>query len=50
MFGLRVADAKILRDAFTAISTLVNKATFNITADGISLRAMDPSRVAMVAS
>lgn len=48
MFGLRVADAKVLKDAFTAISTLVDEATFNITGDGISLRAMDPSRVAMI--
>ena len=48
MFGLRVADAKILKDSFTAISTLVDEATFNIDAEGISLRAMDPSRVAMV--
>jgi proliferating cell nuclear antigen len=32
----------------TAISTLVDEATFNITPDGIKLRAMDPSRVAMI--
>jgi len=32
----------------TAISTLVDEATFNIAAEGIKLRAMDPSRVAMI--
>jgi len=32
----------------TAISTLVDEATFNITPEGIKLRAMDPSRVAMI--
>ena len=43
-----MADAKVLKDAFTAISTILDEATFNIGAEGISLRAMDPSRVAMV--
>jgi len=32
----------------TAISTLVDEATFNIAPEGIKLRAMDPSRVAMI--
>jgi proliferating cell nuclear antigen len=32
----------------TAISILVDEATFDITPDGMKLRAMDPSRVAMV--
>ena len=32
----------------TAISTLVDEATFNLTSEGIKLRAMDPSRVAMI--
>ena len=31
-----------------AISILVDEATFNLTRDEIKLRAMDPSRVAMV--
>ena len=48
MFRLKVADAKLLRDMVTAISTLIDEATFNITTEGIKLRAMDPSRVAMV--
>jgi proliferating cell nuclear antigen len=32
----------------TAISTLIDEATFNLSTDGISLRSMDPSHVAMV--
>jgi proliferating cell nuclear antigen len=32
----------------TAISTLVDEATFNIAPEGLKLRAMDPSRVAMI--
>lgn len=43
-----MSDAKLLRDMITAISTLVDEATFNLSPDGIKLRAMDPSRVAMI--
>jgi len=48
LFKLRIADAKLLRDMITVISTLVDEATFNINPEGIKLRAMDPSRVAMI--
>jgi len=48
LFKLRIADAKFLRDMITVISTLVDEATFNISSEGIKLRAMDPSRVAMI--
>lgn len=48
MFRLKVADAKLLRDMITAISILVDEATFKLEPDGMKLRAMDPSRVAMV--
>jgi proliferating cell nuclear antigen len=48
MFRLKVTDAKLLRDMATAISILVDEATFKIEPEGIKLRAMDPSRVAMV--
>jgi len=48
LFKLKVSDAKLFRDAVTAISTLVDEGTFNIDSEGIKLRAMDPSRVAMV--
>jgi len=48
LFKAKISDAKLLRDMITAISTLVDEATFNITQEGIKLRAMDPSRVAMI--
>ncbi len=48
MFKAKINDAKLLRDMITAISTLVDEATFNIASEGIKLRAMDPSRVAMI--
>jgi len=48
MFTLKVSDAKLLRDMATAISILVDEATFKIEPDGLKLRAMDPSRVAMI--
>lgn len=48
MFKFRISNAKILKDIATAISILVDEATFQIAPDGLKLRAMDPSRVAMV--
>ena len=48
MFKLKVTDAKLIRDMATAISILVDEATFKIEPDGMKLRAMDPSRVAMI--
>src|SRR5271157_3003550 len=48
MFKLKVADSKFLREMVTAISILVDEATFKIEPEGLKLRAMDPSRVAMI--
>jgi proliferating cell nuclear antigen len=48
MFRLKVADAKLLRDMASAIAILVDEATFKLDPDGMKLRAMDPSRVAMI--
>ncbi|MGQ9530003.1 MAG: proliferating cell nuclear antigen (pcna), partial [Candidatus Bathycorpusculaceae bacterium] len=48
MFKIKMANAKLLRDMITAISILVDEATFKIDPEGLKLRAMDPSRVAMV--
>jgi proliferating cell nuclear antigen len=48
MFKLKVTDAKLLRDMITSISILVDEATFKIDPEGLKLRAMDPSRVAMI--
>ena len=48
MFSVKMTDAKLFRDAVNAISTLIDEATFSIDQEGIKLRAMDPSRVAMI--
>lgn len=48
MFKLRVTDVKLLRNMVGAIAILVDEATFNMDLAGLKLRAMDPSRVAMV--
>jgi proliferating cell nuclear antigen len=48
MFKLKVADARLLRDMITSISILVDEATFKLDPEGLKLRAMDPSRVAMI--
>lgn len=48
MFKIRTSNVKAWRDLVTAISTVVDEGTFSVTLDGISLRAMDPSHVAMV--
>ncbi len=48
VFKARMADAKIWKNLISAIATLVDEASFNINEEGIQLRAMDPSHVAMV--
>jgi proliferating cell nuclear antigen len=48
MFKVVIADSRMWKNFMAAISTLVEEATFDITPVGISLRAMDPSHVAMV--
>jgi proliferating cell nuclear antigen len=48
VFKAKMADAKFLKDMMGAISILVDEATFDLTPEGVKLRAMDPSRVAMV--
>ncbi len=48
MFKIKLADARLLKNMISAISTLIDEATFNITSEGMNLKAMDPSRVAMV--
>lgn len=48
MFKLKVADVKPFRDMLTSISILVDEATFKLDPEGLKLRAMDPSRVAMI--
>lgn len=48
LFKVKMTDAKLLRDMFQSIAILVDEATFNLTPENIQLRAMDPSRVAMI--
>lgn len=47
MFNAKV-KAEILKGIIDVTSPLVNEVKFNITKDGISLRAVDPAHVAMV--
>ncbi|KYH37128.1 MAG: DNA polymerase [Candidatus Hecatellales archaeon B24] len=48
MFRIVLSDARAWRKLLEAISTLVEEATFDIKPEGLYLRAMDPSHVAMV--
>ncbi|MEM3730835.1 MAG: proliferating cell nuclear antigen (pcna) [Candidatus Bathyarchaeia archaeon] len=48
MFKFKISDAKLFRDVVSAISILIDEATFKMDPEGMKLRAMDPSRVAMV--
>jgi proliferating cell nuclear antigen len=48
VFKASISDAKLWKNLLAAISTLIEEAEFNATTDGIKLRSMDPSHVAMV--
>ena len=48
MFRIKMTDARLWKNLIGAISTLIDEGTFNIDKNGIKLRAMDPSHVAMV--
>lgn len=48
MFKILIPDSKVWKNLMGAISALVEEASFDITAEGLKLRAMDPSHVAMV--
>jgi len=48
MFKAVVQEAKIWKNLLTAISTLIEEADFNADSEGLKLRSMDPSHVAMV--
>ncbi|MCX8169399.1 MAG: proliferating cell nuclear antigen (pcna) [Candidatus Methanomethylicia archaeon] len=48
MLKFSLSDAKLWRNVIDAISELIDEANFIATPEGISLRAMDPSHVAMV--
>jgi proliferating cell nuclear antigen len=48
LFNAKINDAKLWRNLLAAISTLIEEADFNAAPEGIKLRSMDPSHVAMV--
>ncbi|MEM3838993.1 MAG: proliferating cell nuclear antigen (pcna) [Candidatus Micrarchaeaceae archaeon] len=48
MFEIKLDNAKYWRDCIGAIGALVDEGLFNITKEGISLKAMDPSSISMV--
>jgi proliferating cell nuclear antigen len=48
MFELKLDNAKYWRDCVEAIVSLVDEGIFNITKEGISLKAMDPSGISMI--
>ncbi len=47
MFEVKV-KADILREVVDVVSTLVDEAKFNVTKDGLTVKAVDPAHVAMV--
>ncbi len=48
MFEIKIDDARYWKNCVTAIVKLVSEGTFNITNEGILLRAMDPSGISMI--
>ena len=47
-FGAKTSGSDDLKAIISAISTLVEEATFVATAEGITFRGMDPSHVALI--
>ncbi|RLG21649.1 proliferating cell nuclear antigen (pcna) [Candidatus Micrarchaeota archaeon] len=48
MFDISFENAKLFKDCVDAIVNLINEGEFEISSEGITLRAMDPSQIAMV--
>lgn len=48
MFEVTITDASLFKKCVDAISTLIDEGEFTANEDGLSLRAMDPSQIAMV--
>ncbi len=48
MFRASLSDAQLWKNLAAAISTLIEEGDFTATPDGIKLRSMDPSHIAMV--
>jgi proliferating cell nuclear antigen len=48
MFEIKIDDAKYWKNCIDSIQSLDDEGTFNITKEGISLKAMDPSGISMI--
>jgi proliferating cell nuclear antigen len=48
MFEVTIADASLFKRCIDAISTLIDEGEFIANEEGLALRAMDPSQIAMV--
>jgi proliferating cell nuclear antigen len=48
MFEIKIDDAKYWKNCIDSIVSLVDEGSFNISKEGISLKAMDPSGISMV--
>ncbi len=48
MFELKIDDARYWKTCVDSIVSLIDEGSFNITKEGISLKAMDPSGISMV--
>lgn len=48
MFEATVSDAKKFSKAIEAVSTLINEGEFHASEEGLELKTMDPSQIAMV--
>jgi len=48
MFEIKIDDAKYWKSCVDSIVSLIDEGSFNITKEGISLKAMDPSSISMV--
>ena len=48
MFDIKIDDARYWKNCVDSIVSLVDEGAFNITKEGIALKAMDPSGISMV--
>jgi len=48
MFNAVISDTKSFRNSIDAVSALIDEGTLQITKEGLKLRAMDPSQIALV--
>ncbi len=48
MFEIKIDDARYWKSCVDSIVSLIDEGSFNITKEGISLKAMDPSSISMI--